>query len=67
MTLNRIKDEIDKRIDELSLKIKIMNDEISMAHYLKQTKREDKLIEKRRWLSAERSVLADMLSASKRF
>lgn len=52
MTINRIKDEIDKRIDELTLKISDLDWKIHQSHYEGNTKQEDKLIEKRRWLSS---------------
>lgn len=65
MTLNRIKDEIDNRIDELTLKISELDWKIHQAHYEGNIKQEDKLIEKRRFLSSERSALHDMLRASR--
>lgn len=65
MTLNKIKDEIDKRIEELTLQIRILDEKIHQAHFEGKTKQEDKFIEKRRWLSSERSALHDMLRASR--
>ena len=67
MTYNKIKDEIDKRISELNLQIHLLDDKIQTAHFERKTKQEDKLLDKRRYLSIERSALCDMLRVSKTF
>lgn len=66
MTLNRIKDEIDKRIEELNLRIKILDEKIHQAYYDGKIKQEDELIAKRGWLISERSTLANMIRESRR-